>query len=870
MNAEQVDKALQQKFVHEGERLVFWHDEDEEFGDYVAAGLTGELADVQVLDVAAVGGLTAKLRLEREDRAGKYLIYTHGERAPAEHDWLLDVRIYSAEFHADVASLWQEELGLEQLSLRGHLKERSAFLRSQDRRSKLKKLVEPTHDAAELDLAMIAVLAGSPIASVSEVLRSLCHRHVQDDAFDLTEPPDALATMEKMGLADRFWGAMRAEFGYEAETPTVAGLVRRLLLSELAHETADAAPSSLAHHVLPRTARNNAVVFLTGWRDSSAMAGSYDAAARAVAEEQKVGEALKELPLEALQPVFTFADVEQFVLGRLKRMLLDQSEAVDVELVADAVQGRQAGHWLAGPGRDDADIKAWASSYRALLAAAKFFVLQRETRPLLKGASAPELLQNYREQLCQLDRLYRDFCLHAKPASARGWNLLKDLADEVERAYAQGFLKPFGVEWSRLLDEGFLSTWSIEKMTSQQDFYRRTIAPYVAESGRKRAFVIISDAFRYEAATELLEQLNGTFGVKAELGAMLGVLPSYTSLGMASLLPHERLGYRENGDVQVDGKSAAGTEARGKQLATVEGIALLAANLLKMTTDEAREAMEDTRVVYIYHNVIDARGDTKSTESETFDAVTQCIQELGELVGICVKKMNASNVWVTADHGFLYQEADLDEVDKSQLSHKPEHAVTSKKRYVIGRDLGASPEAHHGKVEVSGVSEGEMEFWVPRANNRFHFTGGARFVHGGAMPQEVLVPLVTVTRVRKDVDKTRSQKVGVQVLGSSHKITTPTYRFELIQVEAVSDRCLPLSIKAAVYDGAEPVTSIESVTFDSSSQDLDDRKKTLKFELRSGTFDKHRDYRLVLRDAETEAEVASMPVVIDRSFDDDF
>ena len=51
---------------------------------------------------------------------------------------------------------------------------------------------------------------------------------------------------------------------------------------------------------------------------------------------------------------------------------------------------------------------------------------------------------------------------------------------------------------------------------------------------------------------------------------------------------------------------------------------------------------------------------------------------------------------------------------------------------------------------------------------------------------------------------------------------------------------------------------------------IDERKKTLRFELRTGTYDKTKPYRLVLRDAESDAEVQSVQVVIDRSFDDDF
>jgi hypothetical protein len=59
----------------------------------------------------------------------------------------------------------------------------------------------------------------------------------------------------------------------------------------------------------------------------------------------------------------------------------------------------------------------------------------------------------------------------------------------------------------------------------------------------RRVVVIISDAFRYEAAEELFRAMNGTDRYKAKLESMLGVLPSYTALGMAALLPHKQLTY---------------------------------------------------------------------------------------------------------------------------------------------------------------------------------------------------------------------------------------------------------------------------------------------------------------------------------------
>ena len=871
MKAEQVDRALHQKFVTEGERLVFWHDPNGEFADYVEGGLAGDIADVQVLDVHEVGGLSAKLRLEREDRTGKYLVYSQGEALPAEEDWLLDIRLYSAQFHADMASLWLQELGLASLSLRDHLKARAAFLVRQERRKRLLRLVSAEDDAAALDLKMMAVLVGSTVAGPFEVLRAICNSHEEDGGFDLSEPPEVIATFEKMGLLDRFWTLMRSEFAYTSDPPSVAGLLRALFVSELFEQTGGARMDSLAHHRLLPAGRGNSVVFLTQWRDSAAAAHSYDAAAEAVSVEQKMSEALAQYGLDVIGDVYTFWEAEQRTVSSLKDRLLAEAQSVDVESFAALASERKAGHWLSGPGSEAAERRAIADAYDAIVAAAELFALREEHRNAMSFTASGDLVAAYLKSLHRFDRGYRRFCTKAKPALDQGWDLLKALAEEVGRLYDQGFLQPLGVEWSRLLDKGFLEQWSLKDLSAQQDFYADHIRPHLAESERKRAFVIISDAFRYEAAKDLTESLNGKYGMNAQLSAMLGVLPSYTALGMASLLPHETISYSDKGDVLADDKPTAGTEARSKQLATAEGMACQAKDLRKMKAAEARDFTRGKRVVYIYHNVIDAQGDSALTEHETFEAVAKCIDELVDLVQLCVNKLNAAKVWVTADHGFLFQQSPPGETDRSKIIHRPIAATKVKSRYVIGRELGSTPEGHHGSIDMTAGAKGGMEFWVPRGANRFHFGAGARFVHGGAMPQEVIIPVVTVTRLRgKRKERSRSQKVSVQVLDTNHKITTPVYRFEIIQTEAVGERKQPMTVRAAVYDGQEAVTSVQTVTFDSTSDRIDERKKSIRFALRSATYDKATAYRLVLRDVDSQAEVLSVPVVIDRSFDDDF
>ena len=143
----------------------------------------------------------------------------------------------------------------------------------------------------------------------------------------------------------------------------------------------------------------------------------------------------------------------------------------------------------------------------------------------------------------------------------------------------------------------------------------------MAKPTNRRAFVIISDALRYEAAEELTGYLNGTYRFEAKLSSQLGVLPSYTTLGMASMLPHSKLEFSAKGEILVDGLPTASLEQRNKVLNAHGGMAVKAGSLLAMKQADGREFIAGKRLVYIYHNEIDARGDRAATEAATFEAV---------------------------------------------------------------------------------------------------------------------------------------------------------------------------------------------------------------------------------------------------------
>ena len=134
-----------------------------------------------------------------------------------------------------------------------------------------------------------------------------------------------------------------------------------------------------------------------------------------------------------------------------------------------------------------------------------------------------------------------------------------------------------------------LAKWQIDDVRNQQEFYARHVRPRLEEAENRKAYVIISDAFRFEAAQELARELNGKYRFEATLTSQLGVVPSYTALGMASLLPHEKLCYKSNGQVLVDNAPTDSIEQRDAILATVDGMACKAEVLLPMKKEEGRE-----------------------------------------------------------------------------------------------------------------------------------------------------------------------------------------------------------------------------------------------------------------------------------------
>lgn len=247
---------------------------------------------------------------------------------------------------------------------------------------------------------------------------------------------------------------------------------------------------------------------------------------------------------------------------------------------------------------------------------------------------------------------------------------------------------------------------------------------------------------------------------------MLGVLPSYTQLGMAALLPGKNLemdGATSN--VNLDGQSTVGTQNRSdivKAALNGRGVALQAEQFLEMNTKtEGRALMRDHDVVYIYHNAIDTVGDSASTEAQTVDAVERAF---GELMRILKKiaNINASNMLLTSDHGFLFQQEALAEGDMAVLPQAADWTYRNR-RFAIGAKVQNGPGVKLFQAADLGLA-GEWAAAFPLSLGRFPLKGsGKRYVHGGVALQEVVGDRYQLCRllVCPAVDKNPLRDLGL-------------------------------------------------------------------------------------------------------------
>jgi len=829
-----ISNALLKQF--EKHRIVFWYDDKQELrADYVALELDG----IEKIEIAN-NELGVKYRILREQPDTKFLLYYEGAKPENINNWLLDIQLAHAEFRTGQTALWlaEMELGIEAVEV---VETHGEFYKAAKRRTALKKLLAPLDTLGMIRLKMLAVCAGAD-ARIDAVLESLLDELAGNK-------DEKIKLISRCGLDPYLWEQMKRCYGYVSETPGMKDFAIELFKSCYAMGTDG-----------PVKLSSDALVFLKRWKDSRRYETAFEALSNEYALVLKVEQDLAGRDFRNLVELDYFEVIDRKVIRDLVGSVEERTiSSGDCTLL---VRQRRQSHWYS----------MFEHEYAAVDCAAQFFHALDSAQ--LSMDSLAEGVERYAVSWYRIDQLYRQFIYHVRRSGQT--SLLGSLAGQVESHYSNNYLLKINDRWQQFVDEA--DQWAIPKVVPQNRFFNIWVKPFLKK--KKKVFVIVSDALRYEIGEELLGLIRQEDRFEAKLDPMLSMLPSDTRLGMAALLPNSELsmGGKAGTDVFVDGSSSQGTENRSKILNAAEGWAgkaITAEALLAMPREGEegyRALFSNHDVVYIYHDRIDSVGHKRASEDQSFEAAKSALKELVQMLRK-LSTANVTNMLVTADHGFIYQNCALEESDYLGAEPSGDEIVDRDRRFILGKGLAEGSSFKKFSAADVGLT-GDTEMLIPKSINRLRRQGASsRFVHGGASLQEVVVPVLQINKKRRS----DLRLVEVDILrGGSSVITSGQLGVAFYQEQPVSDKVHPRTMRAGIYtEAGELISDSHELTFDLTSDNPRERELKVRFVLTRAA-DEANGQEVVLRLEEKESgtshyvEYKSLPYTMRRSFASDF
>lgn len=813
MTENRIEKALSRLF--DTNRIVFWYDEKKELRD---AFESLSLDNIEKIEIAN-NEFSIKHKLLRESPKAQFLLYKEDKQPEPIKNWLLDVELAHIVFRTDQVAIWLSELELPS-EFTELVELHSAFFDSigdtneakvlaEKRKQVLKSLIVPDDTLSQIRSKMLFVAAGATQkgdARLDVILELLMADMGNNDAHQL---------IEQCKLDSFLWQQVTNQYGYQSDNPSIKDFVFELFkfcyLAEL--PTGLQGTTVEPESATKKNMSNSALVFFKRWKDSRTHQNTFEWLSAQRSKIMNIENDLQHRSLKDVLELDYFRVIDQKVIHELVSGVANRT--VSQGEVAVWCRQRRQGHWY----NDFAflyDAVDFASQFFALLDASKFDM-----------STASEGVQRYTKHWYKLDQLYRQY-VHALKVSAQP-TLLSSLTEQIENLYTNSYVQTLSNAWQQHVDA--MTTWTVPEVKSQSDFYSHWVKTKYLDKNKK-VCVIISDAFRYEAGEEMVSRIRQEDRFEAELEHALSAMPSYTQLGMASLLPQSReyplqLADNKTGTVFMGELSTQGTDNRDKILKTIHGdrsSAVQAKSLIEMTQSDSRELLKANDVLYIYHNRIDHAGDKMQSEGEAFEATEKTFDDLLKLI----KKLtnaNASNLLITADHGFIYQNSKLEESDYLSKDVVGE-ILYNDRRFVLGKGLTSGKSLKAFSSNELGL-KGDVHAVIPKGIQRLRLSGsGSRFVHGGASLQEVIVPIIKINKKRSS----DTRIVDVDILrGGSNMITSGQLSVTLYQVEAVTDKAQPRSLRVGIYtESGKLISDSHTVRMDLTSENAREREMKLR------------------------------------------
>jgi uncharacterized protein (TIGR02687 family) len=835
-------------------RIIFWHDEDGEFAEAV-----NELAlgGVKLVKLTGKNNFAVKKMLAADDLTNDYLVYDPlAYEKDQKDDWLLDIKLYSEEFRADLVSIQMEELLVEPTSaMRKTMKLYAKFLDNKDRKTKLRRMGKTYQTPLGLHIDIMAVLCGLNGGSAHDVIIAVLSAGLEK------ENNSPLANIGKFGNIEAFWQLVQKYTGYvNADDRPLSDLAAHILISALSQMMPASALRGLERFVTD-SCKAYCYQLVHEWQRSD---GSEDLIefCRHVERELRLADRFDKIEISILLKSDMFPAINESILKRFYAEIGER--VIKVDSILEAVENRRTSGWY------NLTVDYIESLYY-IAKMQEFYLAHIEGFHLVEPAKIWKL---YTTDAYQMDSHYRRFHYFfgntLKAPNTLLEDALKKCSDVVEGLYREWFLKELTLNWTNAIAGDLDSLGYVSEVNKQREFYRRYVYPNVSKGNR--VFVVISDALRFEVAAELSGVLSHTTKGKATLEAAQAVFPSITKFGMAALLPGKELSVSDKMEVSIDGNPTGSTVNRSAILKTVnpDSVAVTYRDLLQMKQVERRTLVQGKEIIFIYHNTIDAIGDKPVTEAKVFEACDAAISELNAIIKIIVNDLSGINIFITADHGFLYTYKPLEE------SQKISRQTFDGEVYELGRRYALVPPETSSDYLLPIKTERElggipMKGYAPQDTVRIKVQGGGeKYVHGGISLQEMVVPVIVYKGMRSGYKLyVEVQNPGLSLISESRKVSNLIFSLDFLQKQPVGEKVQPSSYTLHFTDDAGvPVSDTQTVIADRTSSNASERVFRVRFTLKQMQFHRSKIYRLVIaNDTDVPEEIEFR---IDIAFADDF
>ena len=831
--------ALLQEF--EKHRIVFLDDREGKSRDDFEA-LDFENSDIEKISLNN-NEFSVKYQVLVKEPETKFLIYRENGAPEDKDNWLLDLQLSCGVFMLDQDSIRLNELGLDPFVFRSFIQRHESFFANKELKTRLQKVIDAKSETEDtLLLKMLNILSplkksGDLVAIILSLFKAqyeLSEKHYyQYDLFNSVEENADVSVnifaKDNGNLYQDFWDLVEREYGYklvaDIKTP-VTDFIDQLFRFKLSRQLGD--EGSIQYNL-----NQNAELLLNRWETSTEFVENLRQWAQTEQGYLNLESRLKDgqISLDKILEIDLFPAVDEFLIEDLLSKLNQDRDVPDLKNIERIATKRSESKLF---------YEKYVHEYQALENAAKLKDLIADFEKA-GFVTVPEAVELYEQKYFAIDEYYRHFCtaIHVAGKDNEAFSLLKD---NINREYQTKFLRPLCQDFCKVFrdarNNSRESYFSDFNLPLQKDFYAQRVKPKLSIRGSKigKIAVIISDGMRYEIGHELYSKFNSENRFEAKIFSMFSMIPSYTQLGMASLLPNEEIALSDStdGNVFVDGKSAAGIENRAAILASggFRTWCVKAEDILKDTVKHLKTVIPDYDVIYIYHNVVDKAGE--HDDARLFEQCDECEESLSELIRK-LTSANINNLIVTSDHGFISVDRKIDTHTDCIATPTLSNSLFSKERFII-TDAGAEVDdttALVFKSEEIGLKKGH-KIAVPASMARFSRQGQlSSYCHGGVSLQECLVPVIEISKKRED----NVSEVEVSLISNNRMITSNQITVTLYQQQAVSPSVKKVKLRIGFYeskDGRIPCSNTLDKEFNCQNDNLKEREFKAEFVMRKG------------------------------------